>query len=209
MMTEIDANLLEEILVFKAAKSNSSIAVLEWGFGRSSLYYPSVLNKHGYQFTWDSIENDRDYFQDFFNKVSQDFVTPNTVNFYPENNLDNLEPIKNNELSHHHFHVFNLGIVRSPFVMSKPTNLPNGDAYVGLPSKLNQKYDIILVDGRYRRRCVIESSSLMKPDGITLLHDAWRTYYHCAFTHFKHHRRIGEAWWIGSQSPLDFLVPTS
>ncbi|MEA5510261.1 hypothetical protein VB715_10855 [Crocosphaera sp. UHCC 0190] len=209
MMTEIDAELLEEILLFKASKANSSIAVLEWGCGRSSLYFPSVLNKHGYQFTWDSLENDREYFQEFASKLPQDFVTAKNVTFYPDNTLDNVSNIKRHELGNNHFHVFNLGIVRSPFVMSKPTNLPNGDAYVGLPSKLNQKYDIILVDGRYRRRCLIESASLMKPDGITLLHDAWRTYYHCAFTDFKHHRRIGEAWWIGSQSPLDFLVPVS
>lgn len=58
------------------------------------------------------------------------------------------------------------------------------DEYVAYPGTLGKKYDVILVDGRKRRRCLLEASKLLKPNGITLLHDARRTYYHCAFQNY-------------------------
>lgn len=65
----------------------------------------------------------------------------------------------------------------------KQRSLPM-DEYVFYPSTLEKKYDIIFVDGRKRRRCLMESLKLLKPDGLVLLHDARRTYYHSAFSFY-------------------------
>lgn len=57
--------------------------------------------------------------------------------------------------------------------------------------------DLIIVDGRLRRRCLVEASKLR---GVVVLHDAQREYYHCAFELFAHQGRVGDMLWIGSQS---------
>ncbi len=64
------------------------------------------------------------------------------------------------------------------------------DEYVKYPSTLNKKYDLILIDGRKRRRCLIEASKLLKPGGIVLLHDGRRTYYHSAFSLYPDSRML-------------------
>lgn len=63
----------------------------------------------------------------------------------------------------------------------KQPSLPM-DEYVAYPATLGKKYDVIFVDGRKRRRCLLEASRFLKPRGVVLLHDARRTYYHCAFS---------------------------
>jgi len=63
----------------------------------------------------------------------------------------------------------------------KQRSIPMNE-YVAYPAVLGKKYDVILVDGRKRRRCLVEASKLLKPNGTVLLHDARRTYYHCAFS---------------------------
>lgn len=59
------------------------------------------------------------------------------------------------------------------------------DEYVKYPSTLNMKWDLILVDGRKRRRCLHEATQLLSYTGVVVLHDAQREYYHCAFDAFK------------------------
>jgi len=63
----------------------------------------------------------------------------------------------------------------------KQPDIPMNE-YVAYPATLGKKYDVILVDGRKRRRCLLEASKLLKPGGVVLLHDARRTYYHSAFS---------------------------
>jgi len=54
------------------------------------------------------------------------------------------------------------------------------DDYVDYPASLGTRYDFILVDGRKRRRCLLEGVSLVTPVGVVALHDAYRKRYHCA-----------------------------
>jgi hypothetical protein len=51
------------------------------------------------------------------------------------------------------------------------------DEYVGYPATLGRQWHVILIDGRKRRRCLVEARRLLKPDGVVLLHDADREYY--------------------------------
>lgn len=72
------------------------------------------------------------------------------------------------------------------------------DEYVAYPSTLGKKYDVILVDGRKRRRCLLEASKLLKPRGVVLLHDARRTYYHSAFSVYPNSQMIlWTGFWVG------------
>jgi hypothetical protein len=69
------------------------------------------------------------------------------------------------------------------------------DSYVDFPRTLRRKFDFILVDGRKRRRCLIEAASVAKPGGIVALHDASRPHYHCAFAQYRvSHFALPELW---------------
>lgn len=70
--------------------------------------------------------------------------------------------------------------------------------YVSYPSTTGKRYDVILVDGRKRRRCLLEARELLKPGGVVLLHDAQRRYYHCAFNAFPNSRMLTKCLWRGS-----------
>ncbi|MFQ5900443.1 MAG: class I SAM-dependent methyltransferase [Thermodesulfobacteriota bacterium] len=76
------------------------------------------------------------------------------------------------------------------------------DDYVSFPATLREKFDLILVDGRKRRRCLIEAKDLLKPGGVVLLHDAQRSYYHCAFRHYPDSRFLEKKLWRGTNVKL-------
>ncbi len=70
--------------------------------------------------------------------------------------------------------------------------------YIEYPRRTGKKFDVVIVDGRRRRRCLLETPGLLKPGGICLLHDAERSHYHCAFDAFAEHRMVpGTKWWLG------------
>lgn len=81
----------------------------------------------------------------------------------------------------------------------------NMDEYVNYPKTLGVKYDFILVDGRKRRRCLIEAKNLLAPGGVAVLHDAGRRYYHCAFSHYPYGRFLRPFLWVGKNEPAGFL----
>lgn len=72
--------------------------------------------------------------------------------------------------------------VGNPHLRQRYTNM---DEYVTYPATLGRKWDFILVDGRKRRRCLLEAQQLLRPNGIVVLHDADREYYHCALDGFS------------------------
>lgn len=73
----------------------------------------------------------------------------------------------------------------------------NMDDYVDYPFELNSKFDFIIVDGRKRRRCLLNAAKVLKQDGCVILHDAQRKYYHCAFNQFTNHKFLSKKLWVG------------
>jgi len=78
------------------------------------------------------------------------------------------------------------------------------DAYVNLPARNAIVCDLAIVDGRKRRRCVLEGAKLIGQTGYVVLHDAWRPHYQCAWKEFKSGRRFGDEWWIGANHETNF-----
>lgn len=68
-------------------------------------------------------------------------------------------------------------LVKNDWLKQRRTKM---DTYIKSASKLGCDYDLILVDGRKRRRCVLEASKLLGYRGRVVLHDAHREYYHCS-----------------------------
>ena len=50
--------------------------------------------------------------------------------------------------------------------------------YVETPKQIGGQFDVIIIDGRFRRRCLEVAAQVIAPDGIVILHDAQKTHYH-------------------------------
>jgi hypothetical protein len=200
-----DADLLEEVLGTLAERSGGVLEVLEWGSGLSTLHYPDWLARRGVRVSWTTLEYDREFFRTFLEPgllqrdarvvwseelaSRGDALTDRagvTAVVFDEGRIDPIE-----------------GSARAA------DRLRDLDDYVALPGTLGRRFHAVLVDGRKRRRCLREAAKLLDDDGVALLHDAQRPYYHCAFAAFRSGRRIGDELWIGAQAVTDFadLVP--
>ena len=84
--------------------------------------------------------------------------------------------------------------------------------YVYAPRHLGLLADLITVDRRMRRRCLLEGAQLVEEtDGYVLLHDAVRKHYQCVWESYRSGRRVGGQLWIGAQHDTDFsdVLPES
>jgi GT2 family glycosyltransferase len=88
----------------------------------------------------------------------------------------------------------NLHYVGSDYKMNKrhgvsskwPMN-ENFRVYANYPSKLNKKFDIVLVDGRARKWCALQIIPYLKKDSVVFIHDFWMRAdrnYHDVFEYF-------------------------
>ena len=84
--------------------------------------------------------------------------------------------------------------------------------YIEYPERF-APYDFVLVDGRARKHCVQKAFELIEPDGIVILHDANRKYYHEPLEQYPHqvlllgYRKTAGGLWIGSwKTPIDQVL---
>lgn len=61
----------------------------------------------------------------------------------------------------------------------------NEQEYAVYVKRFSRKFDFILVDGRFRRRCLEVASQYLTDGGVAFLHDAERPYYHEPLALFK------------------------
>ncbi len=143
--------------------------VLEWGAGYSTKYFSDFLAKNGITFTWEAIEGD--------------------VTWYiPIIELDLLPGVRVHLFDEEIFRVDDRRIVEKRFDMNE---------YVLFPRKLGFEYDVIIVDGMKRQRCLAETKHLLKEDGIVIVHDADRKEYHKAFESYKGKFLPNVNLWVG------------
>ncbi len=71
-------------------------------------------------------------------------------------------------------------------VVNIKTDGPQGwKPYIEPEAAKGKKFDVVIVDGRMRRRCMAMAAGLLAEGGIVILHDAERPYYHPAFDQFE------------------------
>ena len=86
--------------------------------------------------------------------------------------------------------------------------------YIHLPLALKKKFDLIVVDGRFRRRCLEIIPIALSNKGVVFLHDAEREHAQPKKGQYPYSRWIEKGrfyfWqrhefktWIGSLSPLE------
>lgn len=199
-MSVRDADLLEALLLSHAHALGRPIDVLEWGAGRSTLYYSGLLQTRGLLASWLTIEHNSEFFR--AELASRFEPRPDRAYLLAdpplEGHLVKLEPGGETVLS---AAVFDGGELR-PYENAADRDADLDD-YVRLGALLGRRFDLVIVDGRKRRRCLLEASGLLSSQGIAVLHDGWRAYYECAFDAFADWQRIGDELWVGAQHPLE------
>lgn len=202
-MSVRDADLLEQVLLRMAVlKQGEPLRVLEWGGGRSTAWYTKLLEWFHIPHLWLSLETNRSYFDADIRPLLSD-LRKAEIHYAEEIDPRFGERLKTG--SGLVCVVYDYGTVM-PFESGLMSDrLVNMDPYVALPQELGYACDLAIVDGRKRRRCVIEARGLIGQSGAVLLHDAWRSHYSSAFDMFAQSRRFGDEWCIGTGPCVNLL----
>ena len=199
-MSVRDADLLEVLLLSHARSVGRGIDVLEWGSGRSTLWFSALLDAQGLLGSWLTIEHNREF---FMRELAPEFDRHPARRYWLAGDplgsagrrSSSACPEASPRLSST---AGDLRPIEPDRVADRAVDL---DDYVRLPSLLERRFDLILVDGRKRRRCLLEAAGLLSGQGVTVLHDAWRSHYECAFPAYASGTYIGDELWVGAQHP--------
>ena len=168
----LPAQSSRDILLFKAVLSGvgkGDIRVFEWGSGASTIYYPKYLNSIGRDFDWHAIDNSRAWYL-----KSQERIA--------EARLDGFVHVYYSEFPA--FWEFSGYTLADPIPPDSEIDYQAVAKYVEFPKELDQRFDLVIIDGRYRRRCLITAKHVLADDGVLILHDAQRTHYHSSLSEF-------------------------
>lgn len=139
-----------------------SIEIFEYGAGFSTIYFAKFLRSKGIRFHIHSIENNKEWYEDVGRRVIRDGLGDFVTLHLREFTAHESAPQTANELD-----------------------------YIDFPKTLKKRFDLIVVDGRFRRRCLEGvTKDLLKPKAVVFLHDAERTFYHEPLARFPFHRFI-------------------
>jgi len=162
----------QDILIFKSTLSqigDDPLRVFEWGSGVSTIYYPSYLDSIVRRFDWHAVDNSQSrYFR------CQDHIAKAQLN----------------ERVHAYYSEFPTFWECSKYSINNPIPPKSGiesesvEKYVNFPKSLGLRLDLMVVYGRYRRRCLIAAKDVLAEGGVLILHDAQRTHYHSSLSEF-------------------------
>jgi hypothetical protein len=172
LMSVGDGDLIKAVLLNAGVRRRGrGLRVLEWGAGRSTLSIaPALLSKPGGTLRY--VEDDQ------------------TVSGPPGTGTGTTEVVCWNRAALRPF----LG---EEHLADRSADL---DAYVDYPRSAGTEFDVVLVDGRKRRRCLLTALDLAGEHTAVLLHDSSRAYYHPAMREYPASRFIGDELWIGAAS---------
>lgn len=202
-MSVRDADLLEGLIIKLASRHNDMLTILEWGSGQSTLWYTGVLNLLKISYQWISIEHNRSFFD--LNIKSEVSIQKNSTVIYSESwekgSVFEAEGVFYIVFNYGNIAPFDSGILEHCYIEMED--------YILFPNKNNIKADLVIVDGRKRRRCLLEAHQIVTKNGYVLLHDSWRDFYHSACGTYNYSTRFGDDWWIGCEYDEDFkeLLP--
>jgi hypothetical protein len=148
----------KEIQIVKGAlRAAPQPRVFEWGLGASTIWYTRWLRRQRSDFQWYGVDHHEGW---------RDYVTSRT------------DPSR-------------VHLASSPFEWSPSTReyVPSETrhAYIEAPLAHGGLFDVLIIDGRYRRRCVDTAMRVVAPGGLVLLCEAKRTYYHCSLGQYNGH----------------------
>ena len=190
----LPAQTRQEIGIFKAVfdgvarsgfNEEEGIKIFEWGSGFSTLYYASYLEKKGIRFEWHSIDNNRLWHERVMacvrNACLDSKVTLHLMEFEP------------------FWEKAGWGPVPPPCGVFVPKT-ENEKDYVQFPKKLNKKFNLSIIDARFRRHCVQIAREILSPGGVVVLHDAQKPHYHIGLDQFRYSIFLESGKWYPYQN---------
>jgi hypothetical protein len=205
-MSVRDAALVEALLMMRSP-ANRPLQVLEWGSGRSTLAYSDALAAARIPYLWLTLEHHREF---FLEEVAPTLNARGGARHAFAEDSDALVTALNDpNATGVHALVYDAGELR-PFEAGDPRDRDADlDFYVDFPTLLDRSFDVVLIDGRKRRRCLLAIARLLASDGMVVLHDGWRRHYQCAFSAYSYGTRLGDELWVGAQhdSELQRILP--
>jgi hypothetical protein len=186
--------------VFKSY-AGKRFRVFEWGSGNSTIYYGRYLASMGCDFEWHAIDNSRQWKEHVASLINRHGLS---------------------DRIHLHLSEFPAfwelpGWSWKQRDIPKDICCPEVVEYVECPRKLMETdgFDIVIVDGRFRRRCLLLAPDILAPGGIVLLHDAQKDHYHGPLENYQHRRffdagrlpgsNVKTKTWIGSNDPSSII----
>lgn len=194
-MSPRDGDLIKTVLLNAAEGSAQQLRVLEWGSGQSTLSYSQILAAHDLPFQWLALEYDREFFDTFVAPAL--LYRADTVLRYPDDGRVLHGPVGTGR-AHIEAVCWNRTALRpSERPADREADL---DRYVDYPTATGHGFDVVLVDGRKRRRCLSAAADFMEADTVVLLHDARHPHYHGPLDRYPASRFIGDDMWVGAGS---------
>lgn len=176
VMTVREVVHLERLLLDRAAAARGPLDVFEWGSGGSTVYFPEFLRSRGVPFSWVSAEHSP-HWESVVNGHLGDAGLLGDVR------VKVLDPCDFNPKEPGHW------------------AHPMGD-YVNYPLTLGRRFDVVVVDGRRRRRCLGAAEGVLAPGGLVVLHDAGRPYYRPGIDRYPSGRWVpNTTLWEGGAGP--------
>ena len=166
-MSPTDIKIIESVFMnLQGRKLN----VFEWGSGSSTIYYSKFLRHIGLDFEWCAVDNSSIWYEFVLKKIDRANLA-DYVNLYCFGFPAFWE----------HDGYINNGTV-SFDTYGWTDDIAN---YLNLPKELDRKFDVLVVDGRFRKRCLEVAREVLSPGGVVILHDAFRVHYHSALSLFS------------------------
>ncbi len=190
-MTAVERNAFKTLLL--KLSQRGQLNVFEYGSGYSTLYFAKFLSKKGIQFSWDSVDNNLDWYHRVHQLIDQSGLAKHvSLHVFP------FRPCF--EKPHWRWEA-------APRCGEfAPTQKEEQD-YIELPSKLGKKYDLIFVDARFRRRCLEVALRCLRPEGVVFLHDAQKDHYRVNLAQYPHGRLLDSGkYFPGQRRKFNFWV---
>jgi hypothetical protein len=180
----LPAQTTQERELFKAlfdlVAADGKLRVFEWGCGLSTTYYASFLEKKEIDFEWHALDSNRAWYE----KVKR-LVVSSKIDDRVKLYLQEFPPFWEKP---------GWGDVPPPCGVFAPKTEPEL-GYVDWPLRLGGAFDMIIVDARFRRRCLQTAKDAVKPNGLVILHDAQKQHYHEGLDVFPYRMFVNSGNW--------------
>ena len=185
---QIPAQTRKEIYIFKNIFENNAkenkIKIFEWGSGYSTIYYAKYLLGLKTIFEWHSIDNNKLW----HNKIKE-IIRTKKLDKYVHLYLKEFPPFWEKP---------GWGKI-PPNIGEFSPKSKNELEYINFPKATKAKFDIVIIDARFRRHCLRTAKDVLTPEGIVVMHDAQKPHYHNGIEDYRYSKFINSGIWYPFQ----------
>ena len=166
--SSIDIQIFKRLLV---GQTTSLLKIFEWGMGSSTLYYCRFLDKLNCDFEWYAVDNSPIWYSKVLERTKR-YKLFDKVHLYCK--------------QFPAFWQLSSYTIADPKPSNDESNKEDVFDYIDFPNGLGGGFQLIFIDGRYRRRCLLAAKQALAPKGVVVLHDAHRVHYHESLDIYNH-----------------------